>query len=155
MSGEDIVDDFSVNVGQAKVSTRVSVGELQVIESEQVEHGGVEVVEVNFILDRIVPVFVCGAMADARLDATSGQEHRQCVRVVVTSILSLSDGCPAEFSAPEHESILEKSSLFEVTDQSVDRLVDFHGVACQRLSESSVLVPLVAVRDLHEPNASF
>jgi hypothetical protein len=50
---------------------------------------------------------------------------------------------------------LEETSLFEVTDQSANRLIDFHGVACQRLSESSVLVPLVAVRDLDEPNASF
>ena len=125
------------------------------IESEQVEHGGVEVVEVDLVLDRIVPVFVGGAMTDARLDTASGQEHRQRVRVVVSTVVALCHRCSPEFPAPEHQCVFEQSSLLEVTDEAVDRLIDFHRVSGQRFLQSSVLVPLVAVRDLDESNASF
>jgi hypothetical protein len=37
----------AVDVGQAEVAAGVAVGELEMVEAEQVEDGGVEVVEVD------------------------------------------------------------------------------------------------------------
>lgn len=50
-SCEDIVDDAAVHVGQAEIAAAVAVGEALVVEAHQVENCGVQVVDVNFILN--------------------------------------------------------------------------------------------------------
>ena len=125
------------------------------VESEQMQHRGVKVVEVNLVLHRIIAVFVCGAVADSRFDATSSQEHCQGVGVVVSAVIALCDRGAAEFSAPEHQCVFQKTTLLEVTDQAMNRLVDFQGILRERFFQSTVLVPLVAVGDLDEADAAF
>ena len=44
--GQDLVDNVAKNVGQAEISARVAVGQLLVVEPQQVQHGGVQVVGV-------------------------------------------------------------------------------------------------------------
>ena len=46
---EDVFDDASMNVGESIVSAGVSEGEALVIEPEQMEEGGVEVMNVDAI----------------------------------------------------------------------------------------------------------
>jgi hypothetical protein len=41
-SGQDFLHDFAVNIGQAEVATEVAGGELQMVDAEQVEDGGME-----------------------------------------------------------------------------------------------------------------
>src|SRR5262245_20453816 len=50
-SGEDVVDHPTVDVRQAKITTRVTIGQSLVIQSEQVEDGGVQVVVVDLVFD--------------------------------------------------------------------------------------------------------
>ena len=47
-----------MHVGQAEVAALVTVGQLGVVEAEQVEQGGVQVVDVNGVLGRVEPEFV-------------------------------------------------------------------------------------------------
>ena len=47
-------------------------GEVFVVEAEEVEHGGVEVVERVDVFDGLESEFVGGAMADAGFDAGAG-----------------------------------------------------------------------------------
>src|SRR2546430_17486380 len=44
ISGKDVLDDFPVDVRQPEVAAGVAVGELRVVEAEEVEEGRVEVV---------------------------------------------------------------------------------------------------------------
>ena len=48
---EDFLHDRSVHVGEAEVSAGVAIGELLVIEAQEVKHRGVQVVDVDFLLD--------------------------------------------------------------------------------------------------------
>jgi hypothetical protein len=52
-SGQDFTNDISVHVGEAEVAALGSVGELGVIEAQRVEDGGVEVVDVDLVLDGV------------------------------------------------------------------------------------------------------
>src|SRR5436309_3352258 len=52
-SGEDVSHHPAVDVGQAEVSTGVAVGELLVVEAQEVEDGGVEVVDVDALFGRV------------------------------------------------------------------------------------------------------
>ena len=55
-----------VHVGQAEVAAGVAVGQLLVVEAEQVQDRGVQVVDVDLVLDRVVAVVVGGAVDDRR-----------------------------------------------------------------------------------------
>src|SRR5262249_37745721 len=46
-SGEDLADHPAVDVGQAEIATRIAVGQSLVVQAEQVEDGGVQVVIVH------------------------------------------------------------------------------------------------------------
>jgi hypothetical protein len=46
-SGEEFGDDFAVDVGEAEVAALEAVGEAGVIEAEEMEEGGVEVVDAD------------------------------------------------------------------------------------------------------------
>ena len=48
---KDVVDDLAVDVGQAEVTAGVAVGQAGVFAAQQVEHCGMQFVDVNFVLD--------------------------------------------------------------------------------------------------------
>ena len=58
-----------VHVGQAKIATGVAVGELFVVEAEQVQEGGVEIVNVHAVVGGEITEFIGGAMDNARSHA--------------------------------------------------------------------------------------
>ena len=49
MSGQDLFDDVSVNIGESEVATLESVGQAFVVDPEQMQHGCVQVVDMDFI----------------------------------------------------------------------------------------------------------
>ena len=66
------MDHLAVDVGQSKVATGVTVGQLLVIDAEQVEHRGVEVVGVYGVVTGQDAVFIGLTVHDATLDAPAG-----------------------------------------------------------------------------------
>jgi hypothetical protein len=76
----------AVDVGQSKVASGVAEGELLVIESEQVEDRGMEVVDVDFVFDGLEAEFIRGAMDRAAFDTTARQPHAEAVMVVVAAV---------------------------------------------------------------------
>ena len=50
-SGEDIRDDVAVDISEAEVSPRAAVGQAGMVESKQVQDGGVKIVDVHLVLD--------------------------------------------------------------------------------------------------------
>ena len=50
-SGNDVVNDVAVDVGQPEVSTGVSIGELFMVQAHEVQDRGVEIVDVDSVLD--------------------------------------------------------------------------------------------------------
>ncbi len=162
---QDSLHHLAVDVGEAVVAALEAVGELLVVEAEEVEDGGLEVVDVDGVLGRTESEFVAFAVHLAALHATAGQEHRIAVGEVVaaedlaTGGAALAEGGTAEFAAPDHEGVLEESTLPEVADEGGHRLV--HGgalfgesVADVLLGIGSVEIP-APVEELHEANALF
>lgn len=70
MSGEDLGDHFTVNVGQAAIDPVLTDGKPLVINAHQVQQSRVKIVTVRFSFDGLVTplvaVTVCGAWANAR-----------------------------------------------------------------------------------------
>lgn len=81
--------DVSGDVGEAEVAAGVVVGEAFVIEAEEVEHGGMEIVHVEAIGDCGVTDFIGGTVGVAGFGAATGEPSGETARVVVAAVLAL------------------------------------------------------------------
>ena len=66
------MDDFSVYVSEAEVSTGMMVGEFGVIETKDVKDGGVEIVDMYLVANDAIAGFIGSAVHKSRLHATAG-----------------------------------------------------------------------------------
>ena len=87
---EDGLNDVTVDVGEAIVAALEFIGELFVIDSEEVEEGGVEIVNVDGVFDGVKADVVGLAVGDAGFHAAASHPDGEGVRVVITApLLSL------------------------------------------------------------------
>src|SRR4051812_37657249 len=119
LSGQQRFYHRSVDVGQAEVAAGVAVGQALVVEPEEVKEGGVEVVDVDLVLDGGEAELVGRAVGVTALHAAAGQPDREAVMVVVApaELGEFGDGGPAELAAPEHEGGVEQPALLQVGEE--------------------------------------
>ena len=128
-----------MHVGQPEVAAGVAVGELLVVEAEEVQDRGVQVVDVDLLLDRLEAEFVGGAVDVAAAHAAAGQPHREAVVIVVAAV-DLAGVAPGVGSStvgvrpnspPQMTSVSSKqAALLEVLEQRGDGLVALAWPAC-------------------------
>ena len=149
-----------MDVGQAHVAAGEAHGQSFVIEAQQVEHGGVEIVDGGFALDHFVTIFVSFAVDAAAFDAATGQPDGKTERIVIASIGTLGEGCAPKFSGPGHEGVFQQATRLKVREQAGDGLIDGARVVFMARFETAVLVPAIGPVDggagqLDKPNAAF
>src|SRR5262245_24697770 len=118
---QDLFDHSPMDIGKAVVATAVAVGQLLVVQAKQVEHGGVEVVVVNWVIHCLCAGFIGGADALAALDARACHPHAEAARIVAATVGSLGLRSTAEFTAPNYQSVLEQAAFLQVGEESADR----------------------------------
>jgi hypothetical protein len=77
------LDDLTGDVGESEFTAVVDVGEAFVIESEQVEDSGVQVIDTDFIDGGFMSEFIGGSVVDSAFDAGAGHPVGEGVRVVI------------------------------------------------------------------------
>ena len=109
---QDVLHNLPVDVGQSEVTPGIAIGQALVIESQQVKQGGVKVVHVDLVLDRLVAELVGGAIGETGLQAITSQPGRKSSCIVIASVaIILSVGRATEFTAEPDDGILQQSSL--------------------------------------------
>ncbi len=117
------MDDFTEDVGESVVAAAVAVGEASVVDAHEMEQGGVQVVDVDFIVDRVPTEFVGGAVSMAGFDAAAGEPHGEAEGVMFAAVGAFGGGGAAEFAAPEDDGVVEQAVGFEVGEQGGDGFV--------------------------------
>ena len=109
------------------------------VDAELVQQRGVEVVDVDGILDDVVAEVVRLADDVAALDAGAGHPEAEAARVMVAAVVVLGeralriDGA-AELAAPDDERVVEQAALFQIGEQRGGGLV---GVVALALDAAS------------------
>src|SRR3712207_5220871 len=85
----------------ATVPAGEAVGEPLVVEAEQVQDGGVEVVDVDRLVRHGRAELVGRAVDQARLDAAAGEPGRKDGRVMAPAAWAVLPGRPAELRRPD------------------------------------------------------
>src|SRR5438552_3198042 len=114
MSGENPRRHGAGYVRQSEVAAGVAVCELQVIESQHVQDGGVQVMDMHTVLDSVVAELVGGAVDESGLHTGAGHPDGVAVRVVIAAVCALCPGSAAEFTAPDDERLLQQSARLQV-----------------------------------------
>ena len=136
-------------------------GEGFVIEAEEVEDGGVQVVDVDLSLsDALTDVIGC-AVDVPSFDPTTGHPDGESVAVVLATDLridgALGRGGASELAAPEHEGILQHPTLFEVLQERGDGLVALVCETWMLFFDAEMAIPWLAgtVPNLDVPHTPF
>lgn len=111
--------DFSVNVGQPEVSPLVSVGELLVVDAKAMQHGRVQIMNVNRLVDNVVAEIIGFAVDNTRFDTATCHPFGVATWMMVTTVIgfrqaTLAIDRSAKFSAPDYEGIIKHATLLEI-----------------------------------------
>ncbi len=157
---QNLLHDIAVHVGQPVVAAGVAVGEPLVVEAQQVQHRGVQVVDVDAAADHLVAEFVGLAVTEAAFHAAAGQKRRKAFGLVFAAVRLdrrgareiLAPGRAAEFAGPDDQRVVQQAAGLEVGNQGRDRLVGLGATLGQRIADIAVMVP-AADRNLDEAHA--
>ena len=74
-SRENFFDNYSMHIGQAHLATAEREGEPGVVETQQVQRRGVQVMHGYFVLDRVVALLIGRAVDRTAFDTAPGKPH--------------------------------------------------------------------------------
>ena len=86
--GQQFFDDRAADVGEAEVAALEAVGELRVVEAQQVQQRGVQIVDVDAVFDDVEAEVVGSAEREARLDAAAGHPIGEGVGMMVAAVVA-------------------------------------------------------------------
>ena len=113
-----------MDVGQADVSSTVAVGEVGVIDTQQMEHVGMQVVHGQFVFNHPVAVFVGGAVNGPPFNASAGHPQAESLGIVIAAVGALGKWGASEFSTEDQEGALQKSACFQILNEGCNGLID-------------------------------
>src|SRR2546423_11762136 len=79
---QDFLNHLAVHVGEPEVAALVLERQLRVIDSEALEDGGLQVVDVNGVFGDVIAIIIGLALADAGFDAAAREPHGEAARMV-------------------------------------------------------------------------
>src|ERR1044072_7814999 len=123
VSGEQIRDDLAVDVGEAAVGAVVAEGEFLMVDAEEVQRGGVEVVGRGGVARGFPGPFIAFAAGDAAFDTAAGHTADEGAAAVRAPVAALEKGHRADLGVPEDEGCVEEPAGLEVGEQCGDGFV--------------------------------
>ena len=122
---------FSVHVRQSEIAALEKVGQLLVVQTQEAEKGGVEVVHRHGVLGGAEADIVGSSDDLAALDATSGHPDGEAVGVVIAAVPvaasafgSILEWRSAEVASPEDDRVFEEAAALEIGEEAGDGLID-------------------------------
>ena len=79
------MDDVAVHVGETEVASLMAIGQAFVVDSEEVETGGVKVVDVNFVFNDSETKLVRCSIGESAFNAASRHPDAEAFFVVVAA----------------------------------------------------------------------
>ena len=102
------------HIGKPEISTCMPKRETFVIETEQMQNGGMQVVHMDFVFYRLEAKLVGLSVGHSAFYSSSSEPHRETVMIVISSISIFRRRRSTELTSPYHQRIVQQSSLFQV-----------------------------------------
>ena len=139
-----------MHIGKTEVSPLIAVCQAGVVDTQEMQGGGVEVVNMHGILDDIVTEVVGFTEHVTAFDAGTGHPDTKATRmmvptVIISSEISLGKDGPSELPTPDDESVFEQAAFFQFQHQSGARLIDIVALALDAAGQVVVLIPAAMI----------
>ena len=82
---QEFANNMPVHVSQTKITTGHAIGQSLVIEAQQVQHRGVQVMHRNRLLDRSISEVVGRSVGVSAANPGTGQPAREAIVVVIAT----------------------------------------------------------------------
>ena len=127
-SGENSVNHASVDVRQSPFDSVVVVGELFVVDSEEMKDGCVKVVPGGDVSLGLPSVLIGFAVGNSGLKSAAGHPDTETILVVIASgsqdtAVGLCEWSAAEFTGEQHQGVIQKARPPEISQERGERLV--------------------------------
>jgi len=82
-----------------------------VVETQEVQHRGVEIVCMDAVFDGVIFVFVSVAKCKATLDATARHPNGKSLWIIIAAVTALCDWCPSYRVTPKQGTLILKLGI--------------------------------------------
>ena len=132
-----------MDVSEAEITPLESIGELIVIDAEEVQESGVQVVHVNLVFSGIETKIIGRSVDRSGLDAATRHPNGVSMRMMIPTDLvrlegSLHHRSPTKLTAPKDQGFVEKAALLKIFDEGDGRLIGLGATLLQIEDEIAV-----------------
>src|SRR5439155_3011447 len=108
-----------MHIGQTPVDAVVAEGELGVVHAQEVQDGGVDVMDGGWVLaiEGFVTPLIALAPGDPGFDAAAAKPVGETIRIMIPALATLGAWHPAELGRPEDEGVGQQATLLQVFNQ--------------------------------------
>ncbi len=119
-----------MDVSETEAAALIFPGQFLVVDAQQVQQGGLEVVYMHGVFHDVVAEGVGGSVDGTRPRSPTRHPHGKTPRVMVPAVISSGEFSlavvgAAKFPAPNHQGVFEKASLLKVGEKAGRRLIGF------------------------------
>ena len=145
-----------MDISQPEATTLVLEYQSLVVNTHQVHGCRLEVMHMDRIFCNVVTDFIGLAMRYARPDAATGHPVSKAARMMITPVRrfacsALTIGSATKLTTPDHQRVLEHTTLLQVGNQCCTCLIGILTLLGQSPDQAAMLVPTTMVK-LHETN---
>jgi hypothetical protein len=160
-SRDQVIDDFRwvINARQFLIEALVAVREPFMVETEQLQHRGMKVMDVDRIFHDVVTEIVRLTVDLPPFGASAGHPHTEATGMVIATVIFLAQLAlridrPAKLASPNDQRVVKKPTLLQIFDQTMTWLIDVLALIGQTTVHVRMMIPVVVV-DLDKPHTSF
>src|SRR5215467_1419155 len=170
----NILYQMAIDIGEAKAAALIEIIEFLVIDAEEVEDGGLEIVDmdcsrregafvradgVSIGIGNVVAVIISATVSQAWFDTATGEPDAKATRMMIATVivfgkLALGIAGTSELTAPDHEGIVEHTALFKILDECRTGLIGLVGLVANTRGQIAVVIPALMIK-LNEAHAAF
>src|SRR5438552_1024732 len=113
-----------MDISQPALDPIMVVAQPLMIDPQQVQNGGVQIVDRRDVLDRLVAKLIGGTVAKTLLHSGASEPDGETVWIVIASVGPfLERWHPTELRHPDHDRMIEQPTCFHVLDKGGAGLV--------------------------------
>ena len=134
-----------MNVREPEVAAGVVVSELFVVDAELVKNCGVQIVEVNLLLDGVVAELVGLTVTQTTTKPATSYPYRVSKRVVIPTVTPLRVWSSSELASPKNDRLVQKTARLQILQQRRNGAIRVGRVSSMAVFKIAVLIPAVGL----------
>lgn len=102
------------HIRQPKIATAIAECQSLVVQSQQVQNRGMQIMDMHLIAGGVETEVIGGAVTEPCFHSAAGHPIRERMRIVVASIVSLGRRRSSELGAPNEQRIFQQASQLQI-----------------------------------------